>query len=147
MGNISIGLAFVMFVNVLLFLGQATVIALNDETPIEYWHYDGTLLEMYDSNNDPNNPLLDTSNVESNFPQGEGTIQINDGNIFTDLFSSIKTWIEDNTGLTYAKAIVSAPYNALIGISFLPQPFIFAVGTLWYITTVFLIIGFFWGRD
>jgi len=146
MGNTAIALSFVMFVNLLMFLGQAATLELNEDNPNEFYDYEGNLLSEFDSNNNQSNPIMDQSNYDESLPGGESGIEISDGNILTDTFTSIKDWLEKKLGLTYLKQILSAPYTILMSMH-LPQAFVYAIGSLWYGVTLFLVVSFIWGRE
>ena len=147
MGNTTIGLTFILFVNLILFLWQGAITDLNSETL--HWDYSGTLYDNYNKG-DKENPILiiDSDNIIADFPEGQSGIKISDGNIFTDIFKSIRSWFKAGSkGLLYIKNILSAPYNALNSISILPDVFVYAIGTFWYALTLFLIVSFIWGRE
>jgi len=146
MGNLTIALVFVMSLNVLMFLGQAAVYDLNPATAPTFWTNEGTLLENFDASGGVGEPVIDTQETINELPAGEGSVSPTTGNLFTDTFSSIKRWVARSTGLAYLFGIVSAPYNILKSMG-LPNDFVYAMGTLWYGITLFLVIAFFWGKD
>ncbi len=145
MGNLTTALIFVMVLNVFMFLTQATISDLNPDAN-QIWTNEDQLLDDFDKNSGVGDPVLDTENTYNNLPGGAGQISPTTGNWYTDIFTSIKKWIGDKTGLNYMLQIVSAPYNLLKAIN-LPVGFSFAIGTLWYAVTLFLIISFIFGRD
>jgi len=146
MGNTVVALSFVLFMNLLMFLGQASVIELNlNEQNNTFYNYEGNIMYEFDSNKNQSNPILNQSYYNEMPGSGSG-IEISEGNIFTDTFISIKNWIARKTGLVYLKQIVSAPYNLLSSMH-LPQTLTYAIGTVWYAITIFLIVSFIWGRE
>lgn len=145
MGNLTIALVFVLVLNVLMFLTQATILDINPDSNV-FWTNKGTLMENFDKTNGAGDPVLDTDKATSELPSGEGSVSPTTGNLFTDTFSSIKGWFARATGISYILGIVSAPYNIIKAMG-LPNSFAYAIGTLWYGITFFLIIAFFWGRD
>lgn len=145
MGNLTTAMVFVLALNVLMFLTQASVQAINPEANI-FFTCEGHMLDEFDKNSGSGEPVLDTENTYNNLPSGEGSVSPTTGNFFTDVFSSAKNWFAKKTGLSYLAGIVSAPYNMLKAMG-LPNAFSFAMGTLWYALTFFLIVGFILGRD
>ena len=78
---------------------------------------------------------------------GATSISPDTGNVFTDTFTSIKTWFVDTTGLGWLLAILSGPKIILQAI--LPaslQAAAWAITALWYGITLFIIVAFIWGR-
>jgi len=148
MGNLTIALVFVLTINIFFFLAQAAILDLNPDAPI-FFTNKGTILDQLDV--ESGTSVLDTDNTLNNLPTGEGSVSPTTGNFFTDMFSSIKNWFVEATGLGYLLSIISAPYNflkmALSGLGESINPLIFAIGTLWYGVTLFLVIAFFWGRS
>jgi hypothetical protein len=138
MGNLTTALTFVLILNVLT---QAAVIEVNPEANV-FFTNEGTMLSNFDAGNN----TLNVDNIANDLPTGQGSVSPTTGNLFTDVFSSAKTWLAKKTGLSYLTGILSAPYNMLSAMN-LPRAFTFAVGTMWYALTLFLIIAFIWGRD
>ena len=145
MGNLTTALVFVIALNVLMFLTQASVMAINPDAGT-FFTNEGTILDELDANSGTGEPVLDTENTYNNLPSSEGDVSPTTGNIFTDGFKSIKNWFADTLGLKYLGQIVSAPYNILKAIN-LPNAFVFAMGSLWYGISLFLLISFILGRD
>lgn len=145
MGNLTIALVFVLVLNVLMFLAQATIMDLNPEGT-QFHNREGTMLESFNKGELDEDPILDTQSITDDLPEAEGTISATTGNLFTDIFSSVKNWFAKATGLAYLYGILSAPYNMLKAMH-LPNAFTYAIGTLWYGITLFLIVSFFWGKD
>ena len=145
MGNLTMALVFVLVLNVLMFLGQASVMNLNPEGT-QFHNREGTMLESFNKGELDEDPVLDTQSTTDSLPEAEGTISATTGNLFTDTFASITNWFAKKTGLAYLSGIVSAPYNMLKAMN-LPNDFVYAMGTLWYGLTLFLIVAFFWGKE
>ena len=146
MGNLTIALVFVMTLNVLMFMSQVAILDLNPEASPYFWTNKGTMLENFDKTGGSGDAVLNTDLVTEDLPAGDGSVSPTTGNIFTDVFNSIKGWFGRSTGLAYITGIVSAPYNVLKSMN-LPNEFVFAMGTLWYGITFFLVVAFFWGRE
>ena len=141
MGNLTIALVFVITLNVLMFLVQAATLDINPDAP-NFFTNEGTMLDRFDAGGN----ILDTGSISTQIPQNEVNINPTTGNLFTDTFSSMKKWFGESTGVNYIFSILAAPYNMVKSIN-LPNAFTFAIGTLWYAITLFLIVAFIWGRD
>jgi hypothetical protein len=152
MGNLTTAVVFVIAINVLMFLTQSAIFAINPDTPQSFFSNKGTLLANFDTNNNRGidlnaNYSLDTDGNAERLPTAEGFVSpSSSGDLFTDAFSSIKSWFAKSTGLSYLGSVLSAPYNILKSMG-LPNPFVFAMGTLWYVITFLVLIAFLWGRD
>lgn len=147
MGNLLLSLTIVMGINVMMFLGQVAVLELNPAAPV-FFNFKGSMLGEFDVNkgNTAGNYSLDDSDPASRIPSATASVNPSSGNIFTDMFASIKNWLLQSTGVNYLLAILSAPYNFLKSIG-LPNAFTFAVGTLWYAVSLLLLVLFVTGRD
>lgn len=143
MGNLTAAATFVMILNVLMWLGQVAALDINPAGAY-YYNCTGSLL---DDGSGCKDYVLDTGKISEDLPSAEGSISPTTGNLFTDTFSSIKTWVGKTTGIKYIFNILSAPYNLIKSIPNLPVEFSYAVGTLWYVITFIVIIAFFWGRE
>lgn len=145
MGNLTIALVFVLTLNVLMYMTQVAILDINPNAP-QFWTNEGTILENFDKTGGTGEPVIDSDNVMGDLPAGEGSVSPTTGNLFTDVFSSIKRWVAQKTGIAYITGIVLAPYNILKSMG-LPNSFVFAMGSLWYGVTFFLVVSFFWGRE
>lgn len=141
MKDIIFFLVMVLFIDGFLFLGQTAVNEINPTGAPTLYHYDAGLLQA----NDEGNYTL-TTDVLGQLPGGESSVSAETGNIFTDIFSSIKGWLGEATGINYVIDIVNALPNFLKALG-LPAAFVFMIGSLWHTMTVFLIILLLWGRD
>ena len=142
MGNLTVALTFVMILNALMFLTQLAVIDLNPDGNIYIYNNTGTLIDEF-----ADEDVLDNrdTTIKGNYPQS-AIIEPSSGNPFTDAISSIKNWFSNVTGLKYAKAIVSGPYNILRSMN-LPTSFAITIAGFWYGLTLFLVVAFFWGKE
>ena len=144
MGNMTTAVIFVVVVNVLMFLTQAAMLDLNPDQP-KIFNCEGTLMEERDLNACKGSYYqLDTDSASSDLPTAESSISPTTGNIFTDTFTSIKSWF--TTKINFVAQILTAPYNLISHIPGVPNAFVFAIGTLWYTISLFCIIAFFWGE-
>lgn len=147
MSNLTTALIIVLSINCMLFLGQYAILQVSADAP-NFYNCEGTIFGQIESQGCRNstNYQLNDSNPASRLPGGATGVDPTTGNIFTDAFTSIKSFFINTLGLGYIVEILSAPSNFLKALG-MPGAFSFAVGALWYGTTLFLIIAFFWGRD
>lgn len=142
MGNSTVALVFVIFVNMLMFLAQAAMLDISS-TSNKIYNYNESIYSKYDAGG----MQLDPNQVMNITPNAEGSVLPDIGAWVTDTLASIKEWFgKVGSGLDYLKEIVMAPYNFLKAMHF-PNEFTFAIGTAWYLLTAFIIVSFFWGRD
>jgi len=144
MSNITFAFSFVMILNVLMFMTQFAMIQANPDST-EFFNFKDSLMDNFDNGNSSNRQI-DENTINQQLPSGEGSISPETGNYFTDIFSSIKTWIAERLGIKYFKSMALAPYLLLKAMN-LPNAFCFAVGVLWYGCSLFVMILFLFGRD
>ena len=132
-------LIIILAIDVLFFLGQFAILEINPSGPqfinssfISDADVSGG---SYVLNDDPSLSL----------PETEGSISPTTGNVFTDALSTTKTWLLDSTGLGYFLKLVGGPVPYLASAG-LPQAFIFAIGAIWYLVSLFLLILVILGR-
>jgi len=140
MGSIGNGLIIMLTIQAMLMLGQASVLELNPAASI-FYDGDGTMLESFDEGN----YTLTTADPLADLPGGSDGVGETDGNIFTDIFQTVKNWVLDTTGAQYVLDLLSAPTTLLNTIG-LPAIFAFALGAIWYGTMLFYIISWIFGR-
>jgi len=144
MSNLTTALVLVLTLNVLIFLAQAGIDDLNPNA-VNFYDSSGSLIDGFNGGT-ADNPSLDKDALTNALPTAEGSISPETGNFFTDVFSSIKNWVTGLPGISYLYGIIMAPYN-MLKMAGLPNAFTWAVGSLWYGLTLFLIVAFIWGRD
>ena len=145
MGNLTTALVFVMALNVIMFIGQASVLGLNPDANT-FFTNKGQILNEFDKNKGVGEAVLETDDTYTNLPSVEGQVSPQSGNWFSDIFTSIKSWFAKTTGGNYIIQVTSAPYNMLKAIG-LPNSITFALGGLWYGITFFLLVAWAFGRD
>ena len=136
-----LALAIVLSINVFLFLGQMAVNDINPGQAPQFFNADEQLIGDFDAGNYTLN-----ENITDKLPGGEGSVSPTTGNVFTDLFSTMKNWFLESTGLNYLVAIINAVPNFLKIIG-LPKEFVFAIGFFWHAITLFLVINFIKGGE
>lgn len=141
MGNLTYALVIIMSINVILFISQVSILQINP-TGANFYDCQGSLMSSFDVNKckDRGNVSLDQSLAQSNLPSGNPSVDATSGNVFTDLFNTIKNWVLEDLGVKYLLDMVSAPAHFL-NMMGLPQPISFALSTLWYAVTFFLFVA------
>lgn len=144
MGNLTTAFVFVMTLNVLMWLGQVAAIEINPEGT-EFYHCNGSLIDELGSGGCGNSTVLNTDVIE-HLPSAGSTVAPSSGSVFTDPITSILDFFKKIPGVNFLIQVAAAPYNMLKVLP-LPSEFVYAIGTLWYGISIFLIIAFIWGRD
>jgi hypothetical protein len=142
--KVTLALAFILILNLFLWFGQTGVneiAASEGVVGTTFYNYEGSLIKSYDTGNYTLN-----EDVSGELPSGQGSIEPESGNFFTDTFSTIKNWFLETTGLSYLVGIVSAFPNALKSMG-LPPVMAFGLGFFWHALTIFLIVAFIKGNQ
>lgn len=142
--NSRVALLLVLCINLFLFMAQLAVTDIAADlgtSGSSFYDYESNIFSDYDLGN---YTVKDTYSDE--FPITSSTVSADEGNWFTDTFTTIKEWFLDSTGLSYGLAFINAVPNLLKVL--IPVPAVaFAMGALWHIFTVFLLIMSFRGGD
>jgi hypothetical protein len=143
MGNLTIATIFIVMANVLMFMVGVAMADVNPNGTM-CQSKEGSIIQesIYSSTNYSvvkNNVLGDLPKQQNSPVSSEGTTIT-----FTDVFNSVVGWFTEKTGLKYAYDVVAAPYNILNCMG-LPTDFIAAVGTLWYVVSLLILVSYFWG--
>jgi len=128
---------FVMFLNVFMFLSQASMLAMNPDSP-QFYTGEGTVIAELQNGN------ITTTGSNIYLPEGQN-IEITSGNPFTDIFNNALSWFKGTKGGMFTYTILASPYNILKATG-LPSLFVATLGTLWYGISLFLLVAFIWGR-
>lgn len=137
--KLDIALAVILAINMFFFLGQTAITEINPEGQT-FFNYEDSMLGDFDMGN----YTLD-EDVSGKFPQSESNVNPTTGNIFTDPFGTIKTWLFDNTAVKYLTGIVNAVPNFLKSLG-LPPQIVWVLGAFWHGLTLFILIGWSLGR-
>lgn len=139
-GNLTTLLVIMLMVDVILLLGN---IAIDDLNPSgqDYFRYDQSFIKDVDTG-DYNLNQTAYNNV---IPQTESGITT-EGNLFTDIFRTVKGWFNPITGAwNYFIRFLGGPVSYLVDIG-APSVLVFAIGSLWYLLTLFLLMSYLFGR-
>ena len=142
MGNVTTALIFVLTLNLLMAVSVVAMTQLwnvdNTDAPPSFCSNQGDL--FYKNSN-----IVNNSNIENMIPGQAQATSPTTGNIFTDVFTSIRNWILGVPGLNYIYIIVSSPACAF-QLLLPPELSPLFIG-FWYMITLFLVIAFLWWRD
>ena len=146
MGNLTIATVFIVALNVIMFLVGMSMQAINPDSGNICQSSEGDL--MSESLYSNTNYSVARTDVLNDLPNSE-TTQVSAGGTsvtFTDIFNNVREWFLDVTGLKYVYNVIAAPYNILNCMG-LPSEFVAAMGTLWYVISLLVLVAFLWGRD
>jgi len=143
MGNLTIATIFIVALNVLMFLSQTAMTNINPGGTMCYSNDGSVIAETMAGQGDGS---VMTGDAMSDLPTGAGTVEVAESGGFTDVFNNILNWFKSAPGIKYVYGVISAPYNILKCMN-LPSAFVVAVGTLWYMVSLLVLVGFLWGRD
>lgn len=143
MGNLTTATIFVVALNVLMFLVSTAMLNINPDGSVCY-HAEGSVIG--ETMAEQGNMSVSESDALDELPGSAGTVTIGDAIGFTDIFNNILGWMKSAPGIRYVYGVVSAPYNILKCLN-LPSEFVVAVGTLWYLVTLLILVAFLWGRE
>lgn len=134
MKTLFMALAFVLALNTVLFIAQIAITEINPNSPVNF-HYAGSVMSDYDSGNYTLREFQ-----AGDLPATETSVS-EEGNFFTDTFSTIKNWLLTNIpGLKYLVAIVNTVPNFLKAVGVDPE-IAFAFGYFWHVLHVFIAIA------
>ena len=137
--NLTMALLVILAIDLFLFLGQVAITDMGGYT--SFYDYEESNLKDFDKGE----YNLDLDSSTDYLPDSENSVT-DDGNIFTDVFKTTKSWFSTaGKGLSYLLSFLAGPIIFLKSIG-APAPFTFGIGALWFGTTLFLIIGFIMGR-
>ena len=146
MGNLTNALIFVMCINMVLFLGQASSLEMGQSDNSFYDCSNSLMNNLSTGCKNANLTLSDTVAQNTLTNTGTSVFGVDTGNPVIDLFTTIKNFLLDTIGLGYLFEILKAPYNFL-KLMGLPEILRFAIGTMWYGITFFLIVAWLKGGD
>lgn len=144
--TITVAFWTVLCINAMLFIGQVAIGGVNP-SGMTYMTCQGNILGTLETNGcTGSNWSLNDANSINNLPSGGSTVDPETSLTYTDSFTGIKGFFLNTLGLGYVGMILSAPYNFLKALQ-IPQAFSFIIGSLWYAFSLFLLIGYLFGRN
>lgn len=142
MANSTTALMFVIFLNVLMFVSQISMDKIAEGEGTHFYNCSGRLIDSF---GDCTQYTINT-NPDEALPSSAGTVAPTTGNIFTDVFNNILSYLKNIPGVNFLYNIIKAPYSLMQSIG-LPAEISFILGSLWYIISLFIVISFLWGRE
>jgi len=144
MGNLTVATIFIVCLNVLMWFSQLSMLAIN---PVGTFCYNVEGSIIGNSITGTGNFSVLNNQVVGDLPEAQTQIQPGSTSFsFTDVFSSILGWFKTAPGLKYVYGVVAAPYNILKCMG-LPNEFVVGIGTLWYLVTLLVLVGYMVGRE
>lgn len=132
--RITMMLTFVLFVNVFLFLGQTSIDKINPgDAQSDFFNYENSWLQAKDGGNY-------TLIQKADLPTSQSSVDVTDGNIFTDTWRTLSSWLQQNVpAVDYIGRVLNGPAHFLQAAN-IPAEISFALGWLWHILGLFLFI-------
>ena len=137
--NLTVILLVILSIDIVFLLASTAIVDMNP-TGTTFYDYDKSFIKDFDAGD----KTINTSQAGLELPAGEDSVS-EEGSSFADIFKTGKSWFLDTTGISYLINFLGAPVIFLAMLN-LPSIFIFAIGALWWGTTLFLIISFLLGR-
>lgn len=147
MGNLTTMAVFVWTLNILVFLSQATMLAIAPGESVTLYNCEGTILDEYTAGANCNEIIVPNSeNLQNELnPASSNEIEENTGIFFIDIMASVKNWVQNK--IDYLAGIAGGPYNLIKAIPGLPDAFVGVIAVFWYAISVLLLLAFIFGRD
>lgn len=140
MNSLTKTLVFMLVIDLVLFLAQLSIVGINPQADVFYANTH--LLSQYDKGNYTVN-----TDITNQLPGGASVDP--ESNTFTDIYNTVRGWITTaGQGLTYLIQLVGMPYFVLQAIfpSEGMRPIVFAIGAMWVIMTLFLLVSWLFDR-
>lgn len=138
--NMLNAVIFVLALNFVMFVSGGAIASLGGDNP---FNYADNPLGTFNAGNETN-PEVPADPGEL-LPTGVQAVEPDTGGFFTDIFSSIKNWLVDATGLGWVLAILSGPKVLLATMGF-PAALAWAITALWYGVSLVIISSYIFGR-
>jgi len=152
MGLLFKALLVVVCINLVFVFVQAATLDINPTGSDVFYDCRGDLLSEFEVGGCDNLSAVVLVSVNDTDRLPSGTGNVGEGGLFgwiTDVFSSVKRWFSETTGLVYLKQLFAGP-NRFISI-LVPdegyEAFTWALSAAWYGLTLLLIIAFIKGGD
>lgn len=139
MSELRYFLLVVFCIDAVLLLGQHAANEINP-SGTQFITYEGSITSRYDQGNYTINP-----DVSSQLPTSESSISPTTGNLFTDIFSTAKTWMLSLPGVGFIISAANAlpTWLASFGLDIF---FAYAISAIWHGYAIWLIVEFLFGR-
>lgn len=124
-------------IHALFLIAQIVMLSINPAAPVIF-NYDDSTLQNYDTGD-----YVVTQ--ELSLPDSVDSIST-EGNFFTDLWATIKNWVNDSQGAKYVKAFVSGPFG-ILSLAGVPPVIVFVFQAMWHGTFIIVLITWMRGGD
>lgn len=139
-GNLTTLLIVMLTIDLMFLLSNVAIDNLNPSGQ-DYFRYNESFLSSVDSGN----YNLNQSAYSSVIPQTESGITT-EGNLFTDVFRTVKSWFGSvETTISYFIRFLGGPVFYLNDIN-APRILVYAIGSFWYLISLWLLISYLFGR-
>jgi hypothetical protein len=132
--RIATALFFVILMNVFFFVGQTSIDKINPEGPTAFFNYQGSWVSAKDSGNF-------TLDETISLPDSQSSVDVDSGNVFTDTWRTLSTWLREKTGYNHLERLVNGPNYFLKAAGLAPE-ISFVLAWAWHMLTAFLVIAF-----
>lgn len=127
---------FILFVNLFFFLGQTSIDKIDVDNSSRFFNYEGSWLQERDTGNYSLNQ--DLAGV---LPESQSSVDVTDGNLFTDTWRTIKTWLTKAIpGFDFLSRVVNGPISFLQAAN-VPPEISFALGWFWNLLSIFVFVS------
>lgn len=140
--NLMNAVIFILALNALMFMVGLGLESLGGGNP---FNYEDNPLKSFNAGNETAGEYDVPSDPGSLLPSGIQSVSPDTGTYFTDIFSSIRNWLVDVTGLGFILSIFSGPKIILSAMG-LPLALVWALTALWYGVSVLIIASYIFGR-
>jgi hypothetical protein len=143
MGNLTTALLVVLCINGLLWMSQISITGINPDAN-KFYSGQGGIIESRTLTDNQGNTQMDDSKTASDLPSGGTDVEADSGFFIIDIFGKIISWI--GNAASYLSGILKAPYNFLKLLD-MPIGYTTIIGTIWYLTSLTILVAWIFGRD
>ena len=143
MGKVVIMLIMILAIDVALLLGNESLRQINPDTNTSIFECQGNILSSANANGcERGNYTLRTFDKSGDLPNTQTQANPTGVNIFTDAWTAIVNFFNTNPITRGIGFIIMLPnaLGSLLSTLGLPDIIVFAFGSIWFITNVFLIV-------
>lgn len=141
MSGVGKGFLIMLCINVVLFFFQVAVNDINPGGAPTVLNYGGSPISQFDAGG-----YELSQNTTALLPGAASSVSPTTGNIFTDTYTTLKSWITGNPIVNFLAGFFLAVPDFLKSIG-LPLEIRYGISALWYGFGVLLLISYSFGRD
>lgn len=147
MGNITTLTVFVWTINILVFIGQLSMLGMNPDSNT-FYNPNETIIAGYVTDTESSIPNQDMIGEELN-PSSSSDVEESSGTgiFFIDIFASVKNWVQNK--LSYIGALILGPFNIINAIPASPatKKINNVMCLLWVAAGILTFLSFIFGRS